>query len=72
MVSMAERLPYYLRIDLREEPVLAIELKDDSGHAGHPVIDGITLGDIADAQRADSTRFLVTDGTRWLIALRLG
>lgn len=55
------KAPYYLRIDLREEPVLAIELKDDSGHAGHPLIDGITLGGVADAQRADSTRFLVTD-----------
>jgi len=56
------KAPYFLRIDLREEPVLAIELKGDSGHAGHPVIDGITLGDVAGAQGADSRRFLVIDG----------
>lgn len=54
--------PYYLRIGLRGEPVVEITLKDNSGHAGHPVIEGITFGGAADAQVLDPTRFLGTDG----------
>ena len=54
--------PYYLRIGLRDEPVLGIELMNNSGHAGHPVIDGITFGSISDALPLDSARFLTADG----------
>ena len=55
-------LPYYLRISLRDEPVLEIELKDDSTHVGHPVIDGITFEEITVAQQLDVTRFIKVDG----------
>jgi hypothetical protein len=56
------KAPYYLRIVLRDEPVQEIELIDNPGHAGHPVIDGITFGDVADAKLLDSMRFLTADG----------
>jgi hypothetical protein len=57
-----EKVPCYLRIGLRDEPVLEIELVDDSGHAGHPVIDGITFADVSIAPPLDPTRFLAADG----------
>ena len=53
--------PYYLRIGLRDEPLLEIELVDDSSHAGHPVIDGITFANISIGLPLDSARFLPAD-----------
>lgn len=54
--------PYYLRIGLRDEAVLGIELSDDAGHAGHPVIDGITFANVLNAPPPDPARFLAADG----------
>ena len=54
--------PYYLRIDLREESVLGIELLDNAGHVGHPVIDGMTFAGLSIEQPLDATHFLATDG----------
>ena len=53
--------PYYLRIGLRDEPVLGIELRDDASHRGQPVIDGITFADVFNAPPIDSARFLAAD-----------
>ncbi len=54
--------PYYLRIGLRNELVLGIELSDNASKAGHPVIDGITFADVFNALPLDSARFLAADG----------
>ena len=61
--------PYYLRIDLREEPVLGIELLDNAGHVGQPVIDGITFADLSIEQPLDPTRFIATDGAPMPVGL---
>ena len=55
-------VPYYLRIGLRGEAVLGIELRDDASHAGHPVIDGITFADVLDTAPLDAALFLAADG----------
>ncbi len=52
---------YYLRIALREEPVLAIALNDNSEHAGRPIIDGITFGEVSVATILDAARFIRVD-----------
>lgn len=54
--------PYYLHIDLRDQPVVGIELLDNAGHAGQPVIDGITFADLSGESSLDATRFLAADG----------
>jgi len=54
--------PYYLRIGLRDEAVLGIELRDDASHRGQPVIDGITFADVLNMPSLDSARFLAADG----------
>ncbi len=54
--------PYYLRIGLRDEAVLGIELRDDASHRGQPVIDGITFADVFNAPRLDTAYFLAADG----------
>src|SRR5208337_3003283 len=46
--------PYYLRINLRDQPVVGIELLDDAGHAGQPVIDGITFADLSSESSLDA------------------
>jgi hypothetical protein len=63
---------YYLRVALREEPVLAITLNDNSEHAGHPIIDGITFGEVSTATILDTARFVRVDSARLMIAFQLG
>lgn len=53
---------YYLRIVLRDEPVLEIALGDNAEHAGRPIIDGITFGDVSNAGILDASRFVTVDG----------
>ncbi len=53
---------YFLRIVLRDQPVVEITLKDNPRHVGHPVIDGITFGHVADAKLLAPRRFLCADG----------
>lgn len=53
--------PYYVRIGLRDEAVLGIELRDGAGHKGRPAIDGVTFADVIDADPLDSARFLAAD-----------
>jgi hypothetical protein len=54
--------PYFLRIVLRDEPVTEIQLRDNPEHVGHPVVDGMTFGNVADDPSLDSTRFLIAPG----------
>ncbi len=67
--------PYYLRVGLRSEAVLGIELRDNASHRGQPVVDGITFADVLNAPPLDSTRFLTADGgptpeglSAWLVS----
>jgi len=60
--ARGEETPYLVRIDLRDEPVLEIELWDSSAHLGYPVIDGITFADLLDTTSFDSNRFSLIDG----------
>lgn len=35
--------PYYLRINLRSEPVVGIEIEDEAGKIGYPMVEGLTF-----------------------------
>jgi len=54
--------PYFIKVNLRDEPVSSLIFEDDAVKAGHAAVRGVTFGDVARPGLIDRNKFAVFTG----------